>query len=247
MSEAASLSPLDTARFGIVTARAANVTAERLPEILRFCDEHAVELLIARCDGADQAAARALGLAGLVLVEAQIVYRGPVTAGSTQPGIRPARPDDTSAVEELARAGFRNYAGHYHADGRLPAEPCTELYVDWTLRGLRGETVDAFFVAELDGRVAGFGMFTLARDELTFLLSSVAPWAHGRRLYNAILAHGRAWGHEHGARSVVGTVAHGTISAHRNLLRAELLPESSVSTYHGWRDQPAQPSRISRA
>lgn len=230
-----------------MTARAADVTAERLPEILRFCEEHSVEFLIARCHGADQAAARALSLAGLFLVEAQINYRGPVVDEPPRPETRLGRPEDERAVEEVARAGFEHYAGHYHADGRLPGGPCTELYVDWTLRGLRGEASDAFFVAEIDGRLAGFGMFALAGEDLTFQLSSVASWARGHRLYNAILTHGMVWGKERGARFVLGTVAHGTVSAHRNLLVAGLLPESSTSTYHGWRDQLLQPSRISRA
>jgi len=72
---------------------------------------------------------------------------------------------------------------------------------------------------------------------LRYQLSSAATWARGHRLYNAILDRGMAWGLERGAREVLGVVAHGTTSAHRNLIRAGMRPVSSSSTYHGWRDR----------
>jgi hypothetical protein len=236
---AISLSELDSDRFGVRTARAAEVSSSQVPALLEFCREHRVELLIARCGGADDAAARALSLAGLTLVEAQLIYRSPLRPGQHAGLVREATPGDEAAVAEIARAGFENYGGHYHADPRLPRNACRDLYVDWAIRGIRREAADSAYVAELDGRVAAFGLFTCDDDEVTFALSSVAPWARGRGLYREVLERGMTWGVERGARSVVGVVAHGTVGAHRNLIAAGLRPEGSVSTFHGWRETMA--------
>jgi hypothetical protein len=45
------------------------------------------------------------------------------------------------------------------------------------------------------------------------------------------------WGSDRGADAVLGVVPHGNIPAHRNLIKAGLRPVSSISTFHGWRDQ----------
>jgi hypothetical protein len=230
---------MDSARFGLAVARADDVTAEAVPELLEFCAARRIDLLIARCDGGDQAAGRALTGAGLVMLEAMMNYRGPLAPGALRDEVREARPDDAPELERLAREGFADYNGHYHADPRLPREACREIYVDWTLRGLAGEGADVVFVAELDRRVAAYGLFTIAGELLQFQLSSAAAWARGHQLYNAILDQGMAWGLERGAREVLGVVAHSTTPAHRNLVRAGLRPVSSFSTYHGWRDQLA--------
>jgi hypothetical protein len=235
MTEAVALSSLDSERFGITVARAPEVTADAVGSILQYCERHGVELLIARCAGADHATARALTGAGLFQLEAQITYRGQLRPGPGPPSVRVAVADDTDAVLELARLGFSDYAGHYHADPRLPREACRDVYVDWTRRGISGEASDAMYVAELDGRLCGFGFFTRESDhEIQYQLATVAPWARGRGLYSAILAHGMSWGLDQGADAVLGIVAHGTISAHRNLLAAGLLPVSATSTFHGW-------------
>jgi hypothetical protein len=196
-----------------------------------------VNLLIARADGADHVAARSLGLAGLFLLEVQITYRGPLTDTTSGPGIREAVPEDAAGIADLARMGFQDYGGHYHADPRLPADLCRELYVDWALRGLAGEAADVVYVVEVDERLAAFGLFARTEGDVAFLLSAVAPWARGLRLYRAILARGMAWGRAAGASSATGVVAHGTLAAHRNLIASGLRPVASTATFHGWRDR----------
>jgi hypothetical protein len=240
MTELVALSPLDSERFGITVARAPEVTADAVGRIVEFCERHRVELLIARCAGSDQAAARALTRAGLSLLEAQITYRGPLRPRPCPPSVRAAVADDTDGVLELARLGFSDYAGHYHADPRLPRETCRDVYVDWARRAISGEVADAMYVAELDGRPCAFGFFTRENEhEIQYQLATVAPWARGRGLYSAILERGMSWGLAQGADAVLGVVAHGTIGAHRNLLAAGLLPVSATSTFHGWYPLPS--------
>jgi len=233
----ASISPLDSERFGIVVARADDVVGSAVPALLSFVREHDVEMVIARCEGADQDAARALVDAGMDLLESQITYRGPVEPQAHEDRIREAVPEDADAVAELARTGFENLAGHYHADSRLASHAPREIYVDWTLRGLAGEAADVFYVAELEGRVAAFGMFSQDGPEVTFLLSTVAERARGEGLYAAILRRGMTWGAERGAEAMIGITAHGNIPPQRNLIKAGLRPVAATSTFHGWRDR----------
>jgi hypothetical protein len=231
------LSALDSERFGLTIARAGEIVAGDVPKVLAFCRAHAVDMVIARCEGTDHGASRALTAAGLQLVEGLVVYRGSLVPLPPEPAVRPASAADASAVADIARAGFADYGGHYHADPRLPLAPCCDLYVDWAVRGVSGDAADAAFVAEVDGVVAAFGLWTVSGGEVTFQLSSVASWARGRGLYRAILRRGMAWGMGQGASTVIGIVAHGTVTAHRNLIAEGLRPVGGTSTFHGWTDR----------
>ncbi|HET7443402.1 MAG TPA: GNAT family N-acetyltransferase [Solirubrobacterales bacterium] len=237
-SPVATLSPLDSERFGIVVARADSVTAEALPQLLEFCAEHEVEMVIARCDGADVAAAKALTAAGMTALESQLIYRGSLRP-RRDAAIRAGQPEDREAVAALAEAGFEQLVGHYHADPRLDPEACRAGYVEWTLRGLEGDAADAFFVYEHEGAVRAYGMFDEAGREATYILATVDPACRGMGLYTALLHHGMAWAEERGAEEIVGVCAHGNVAPQRNLLKAGMLPVATTTTFHGWRDQIA--------
>jgi GNAT superfamily N-acetyltransferase len=230
------LSPLDSERFGIVVARAARVAAGDVAALLAYCEEREVELLIARCDGADVAATKALTAAGLNAVEAQITYQAPL-APAWHPAVREGVAADRDAVAELARSGFGELVGHYHADPRLPEEACAEGYVEWALRGLDGEAADVFYVAEVEQRPAAFAMFSQAGEESIFLLATIAESARGLGLYPALLHHGMAWAAERGAETMTCITSHGNIAPQRNLIKAGCRPVASTTTFHGWSDR----------
>ncbi|MFL5844058.1 MAG: GNAT family N-acetyltransferase [Solirubrobacteraceae bacterium] len=233
------ISEMDSARFGLVVARAAPAGESDLEPMLGFCADHDVDLVIARCDAADSALSRALRAAGLESVEGQIVYRGPACERPSHPGIRPAVAGDEEAIATLAARGFDEYGGHYFSDPRLPAELCKDLYVDWARRGASGEAADEIVVAEHGGGVAAFGMWTISGDEVTFQLAAVAPEARRLGLYTALTLHGQDWAHRQGAKSVIGIVAHATLGSHRMFSGAGWRPEQASTTFHGWRDRMA--------
>ncbi len=232
----AELSPLDSKRFGIVVARAVAVTEAAVPSLLEFCERHGVELLIARCDGADLVAARALSAAGSIAVDVQMTYRGPLDPARS-PMVREAGADDRAAVAELARGGFRRYVGHYHADSRLSADACADGYVDWALRGLAGDAADVCYLTELDGAPLAFGMFKRQDDAIAVVLAAVGDAGRGRELHTGMLHHGMAWGAERGAQEMVAVTGHSNIPAQRNFIKVGLRPVASTITFHGWRDQ----------
>lgn len=230
------LSPLDSERFGVVAARAGEVAANDLPALLRFCEEHEVELLIARCDGADLGALRALTAAGLVALDAQIVFEGlPDAAPDSR--FRPATASDRDAIAALARVSFDRYPGHYQADPRLDPEACAEGYVDWALRGLAGEAADVVFVAEAAGELQAFATVEQREDEAIVHLAGVAESAQGSGLHTGVLRHAMAWAAERGASGMTAITSHHNLSAQRNFIKLGLRPVASTMTFHGWRDQ----------
>jgi GNAT superfamily N-acetyltransferase len=231
-----SLSPLDSERFGVVAARADEVAASDPPALLEFCERHEVELLIARCDGADLGALRALTAAGLVALDAQVVFRG-VPEAAWDPRFRPATAADRDAVARLARASFDRYAGHYQADPRLEAEACVEGYVDWALRGLAGDAADVVFVAEAAGEPVAFATVEQRENEVILHLVGVAELARGNGLHTGVLGHAMAWAAERGAGTMIGITSHNNISAQRNFIKVGMRPVGSTMTFHGWRDQ----------
>jgi len=234
------LSPLDSARFGVVAARADEVTANDLPALLEFCAEHEVELLIARCDGADLGALRALTAAGLRALDAQIVFEG-LPEAVRDSRFRPATAADGDAIAALARVSFDRYAGHYQADPRLDVEACAEGYVDWALRGLAGEAADVVFVAEIGGELAAFATVEQRDEEVIVHLAGVAESRQGSGLHAGVLGHAMAWAAERGARGMVAITSHNNLSAQHNFIKLGLRPVSSTMTFHGWRDQLGLP------
>ena len=59
-----SLSYLDEQRFGIRSARAMQITANALPEIMEYSQQQMVQFLIARCSTKDLSTVQALERAG---------------------------------------------------------------------------------------------------------------------------------------------------------------------------------------
>jgi ribosomal protein S18 acetylase RimI-like enzyme len=234
------VSPLESEHFGLVVARADAVEDEQIPALLSFCERNEVELVIARCDGRDLAAARGLIDAGMVRLEAQIAYEGKLWEIPNANEVREGTERDLEAVAEVARRAFCDMPSHYHVDPRLPLEACNEAYVDWTRRGLRGEAADAFFVAELDGRAVGFTMFGGEGDRVHSILSAVDPDYQRRGLYSSLFARGMEWGLERGAERMFIVTPHGNIAAQRNQIRLGLKPVGSTATFHGWRDRLKQ-------
>jgi hypothetical protein len=232
----AALSPLDSERFGVVAARVEGVAASDVPRLLEFCERNEVELLIARCDGADLDALRALNDAGLVALDAQIVYGGlPEAAWDSR--YRPATAADRDAIAALARVSFDRYPGHYQADPHLDVEACAEGYVDWALRGLAGDAADITFVAEIAGELAAFATVEQRQNKVIVHLAGVAELTRGEGLHAAVLGHAMAWGAERDAHGMIAITSHHNLSAQRNFIKLGLRPVASTMTFHGWRDQ----------
>src|SRR5688572_7918236 len=129
------LSTLDENRFGVRTARAMNLTAPLLPQVIEFCQKRQVKFLIARCPTHDLHAAQSMECNGFLVMDTLVYFRYALS-GNFLPehrdvAIHLVREEDTKLISQVAAQAFQGYDGHYHADSRLNRAVCDELYIDW--------------------------------------------------------------------------------------------------------------------
>jgi len=237
-------SPLDEACFGVRTARASALTAERLAAVLGFCRSQRIELLIARCRTDDLAAAQAIETAGGQLMDTLIYYgrelaRAPLPSDPMLASIRPVASTDADALSAIAREAFRGYHGHYHADPRLDDRACDEAYVSWTRRSCQSRAVASeILVCELDGAVAAFATMRMnSPEEGEGMLTGVAPWAQGKGVYRGLIVKGLVWCQAQGAARMVLSTQITNLAVQKVWVRLGFEPRSSYYTFHKWFDR----------
>jgi len=239
----AQLSPLDTQRFGVRTARARVTTVEEVPEVLDFCAREGVQFLIARCRADDLRIAHQLEQAGGRLMDTLVYYRrdlrkAPVPEEKPPVLIRPARPEDEEAIRHVATEAFRGYRGHYHADPRLDPAKADEAYVDWAVRSCRGELADEVLVAVGDnGMLLSFATLRLnSQEEGEGVLFAVHPEAQGRGIYRALILEGMRWCMQQKVASMVVSTQITNIAVQKVWVRAGFEPSHAYYTFHVWFD-----------
>ncbi len=235
----ARLSPLDTARWGCVSAAASDVTPDTLARVLSFCRENAVRFLIARCSTGDLAAAQAMEEGGFRLMDTLVYFARELAAvpseGAALP-VRAVRPGEDAVVAEVASRAFAGYYGHYHADPRLDRRQCDEVYVDWARRSCVSlEVADGVLVCEVEGRIAAFATLRLNSDiEGEGVLFGVAPEAQGRGIYRALMLGGMAWCLGRGRKRMVVSTQVTNQAVQKVWTRLGFEPSKSYYTFHKW-------------
>jgi hypothetical protein len=71
---------------------------------------------------------------------------------------RLATPEDLSEVLAVSEKAFANHFGRYNSDPKMPHGAATEVYREWVRSSFRG-WADWILVAEIEGRIAGFGVW----------------------------------------------------------------------------------------
>jgi ribosomal protein S18 acetylase RimI-like enzyme len=238
------VSQLDSQRFGIITARSDGITAEKVPLALEFCHSQNVQLLIARCRVEDVAAIHALGKSAFELMDTLVYYkrdlaRSPVV-NPGESSVRMLQAGEEPQVEAIARASFRDYSGHYHADPRLDRTACTEVYASWA-RSLCDQKQSSGFVlaAPGPGGLVGFGGFRRApHDQGELLLGAVSSAARGAGLYGRLTLAGMFRLQSMGATEFVTSTYLGNWAAQASWVAIGLHPSSAYHTFHRWFDRP---------
>jgi GNAT superfamily N-acetyltransferase len=238
------LSPLDEYRFGIRTAKARLITPEDVRAALEFCRAEGVQLLIARCPSSALTTAHALEAAGGRLMDVLIYHVFDVEKISMPRDDNPiksrfAGPEDASAVAELARAVFRGYQGHYHADPRLDPVKCDEVYVSWAERSCQSrEVADAvLLLVEGDAILAFVTMRLVSPEEAEIAVGGVSPAAQGRGLYRTFIVRSMQWCTARRARRVVVSTQITNVAVQKVWSRLGFEPSHSDLTFHAWFDE----------
>ena len=240
-NDAAELSPLDEARFGVRSARARVVSTENLPAVLAFCAANQVEFLVTRCPTSDIAAAHAMEAAGFQLMDTLLYLRfdlktHPIPINQSDVLIRPVQPSEVGQVGELARAAFTTYYGHYHADPKLDHRKSTEVYVDWAERCCTDPAAaNLVLVAEAEGQLVGFRALRVNSPlQGEFILAGVNPQFQRRGIYRAFIVEGLKWCREQGLVEVLNSTHVANVAVQRACLHAGFEPAYSWYTFHKW-------------
>lgn len=235
------LSPLEHARFGFVTARGELSPEESIHAVLQRAHELGAEVVMLRVptsnlQGTQQALAHGAILADtLVYYEAEVSEPASVALAA---GLhrRMLGPQDAHKVETLARAAFRDYVGHYHADAKLSREAADETYASWAYRSCEGPPVaDAVIGIEDDGgNIVGFITLRQAGELALIELNAVSP-AHQRRgIYAALVGLSMNWASQQGCRKVSVSTQLNNVSVQKVWCRFGFEPARSYYTLHLW-------------
>lgn len=237
------MSDIDTERFGIKTARVVGLTSESLYPALDFCSEKKVKLLIARCDMSDLDAAQSMEKHGFLLMDTLIYYtldliKHPIPSDHGVACVRPLRTGEEETIILIAQEAFRGYFGHYHADKKLNNSQCDEAYVDWTRKACAAKDSENFLVAEVEGKIVGFGVQRMNNaEEGEYYLGGIHPDFQGRRLYHSFLCKAMEWFLSRGARRMLLSTQLQNISVQKVLIRFGLEISKGYYTYHKWFDE----------
>jgi GNAT superfamily N-acetyltransferase len=234
------LSPLDTARWNVPTAKMSGITAQTLPGALAFCRQHGIGFLIARCPAADLAAAQAMEREGFGLMDTLVYYScklmSHVPAEPDAVSVRELAAGEEAAVAAIAQKAFSGYIGHYHSDPRLERTQCDEVYIDWARRACASTgPAEGVLVASAGGVIIAFATMRLnSAEEGEGVLFGVAPAAQGRGVYRALMRGGMRWCRERGCARMVVSTQITNFAVQKVWTRLGFEPSDALYTFHRW-------------
>jgi GNAT superfamily N-acetyltransferase len=235
------LSKLDHARFGVVTAKVVVEPGQSVAEALRQCDDLGAEFNIIRVPTHCHAQIAELERSGAFLADTLLYTRNDRISLSeiTWPegySIREATADDARAVGAVARASFSGYDGHYHNDPKLRREDADETYASWAENCcINPNVADVVLIVEKQSEVVGFAALrtidSVAFDGVLFGVDR----AHRRlglmaRLLNASIA----WGVERGFTAMEYSTHLTNVPALNAVTGRGFHFDRSMHTFHRW-------------
>jgi GNAT superfamily N-acetyltransferase len=240
------LSQLDMERFGIVVAKATPESSDEIEAVDEACLDQNVEMLIARIKADRLDIAQSLEQRGAFLTDVLVYYGRSIAAERERllnlpddrngVRIRPCRPEEATAVRDMARLSFKGYSGHYHSDPRLDRNSCDEVYVDWAYRScIDREVAHEVLVAESDGNLIAFGTVRMNTPvEAEGVLFGVNPAARGTGVYRSLIQQSMAWATRKGGTQVVYSTQISNLAVQKVWVREGCEPHHTYLTFHKW-------------
>ncbi|WP_052664295.1 GNAT family N-acetyltransferase [Nitriliruptor alkaliphilus] len=238
-------SPLDADRFAIEVARLSLAPGDRLDLDAPPLDSGAYDLVIARCAADDGANIAALEAAGGRLMDVHVSFDRDLADADADldPDDEPidvATAADADAISALCRSAFARSTGHYHADPRLPADRCTELYADWGRRLAIDPAVTVVVQRDAGGGIIGLATFSLDEpaQQATVALDAVHEDHRGTGTFARLGRQRLALARRAGADRIVTAVHLQNVASCRANERIGFRIASAELTFHIWRRTP---------
>lgn len=234
------INALESARFGVVAAHVCDPHAGQNAINAAAMPLH-VQMLTLRIECGDHASIHAAEADDFRLMDTVVYYERALAEplrelGASDVAIRQARPEDSAAVADIARASFSNYLGHFHADPRLDPASADAAYVDWARSSVSNQSdTDQAKVLIHDDRIAGF--LTTRRNsraEFEIVLNAVHPDCQGRGHYERLLHDAVVRGHDEGAERIIVSTQLDNFRVQRIWSKVGFRLARARHTFHKW-------------
>ena len=183
------------------------ILQELLDKLTRSLADRGTECVVCKLQSNELPVIHALEQRGFLLMDTLLdfvldFFRTPIKESNLprrgeQLKIRRAKRADLPELMALSEKAFADYSGRYHADPQMPPGTATKIYAEWVRSAFQG-WADWILVAEVDGKIAGYGIWRKpleieAKNSLGvahYNLAAVHPEFSGRGLYTALALDG---------------------------------------------------------
>jgi ribosomal protein S18 acetylase RimI-like enzyme len=225
--------PWDTEFFGIRIARIHGAIArDDMPVIEDWCAKESIRCAYLLTGSGDAETIRVAEDHHFHLTDLRLTLERRLSAGMEMPTcVRPARENDIPELVNMARVNHTDSRFYY--DPGFPRERCDALYATWAEKSCRG-WADAVFVAEQDGRTAGYITCHDDKSSGRIGLVGVAGWARGGGLGRELLQASLSFFASRNLPSVTVVTQLRNVGAQRLYQRNGFVARSLELWYHRW-------------
>jgi len=223
-----------------------------LDELTRSLVDRGTQCVVCRIHSTELPAIHALEQRGFLLMDSLLDFvfdfsRTPIEEinpprRDKQLKIRRAKPADLSALMAINEKAFTGYFGRYHADPQMPPGTATKIYAQWVRSAFQG-WADWILVAEVDGRIVGYGLWRKpleieAKNSLSvahYDLAAIDPEFLGRGLWTALMFDGMGIARNY-AQYLVGPVHVCNYPVQHTLQKLGWRISGARHSFHKWLD-----------
>jgi GNAT superfamily N-acetyltransferase len=202
--------------------QAVTILHELIEKLTRTLADRGAQFLVCKVQSNERAAIHALEQSGFLLMDTLLDFVFDFSHGCIKEiaagregeplKIRPAKAADLPASMAISEKVFADYFGRFHADPQMPTGAATRVYTEWVRSAFAG-WADWILVAEMDGKIAGYGIWRKPLDiekrhslsVAHYDLAAVDPQFRGGGLWAALMLDGMRIAHDF-AQYVIGPV-----------------------------------------
>ncbi|MGE5212200.1 MAG: N-acetyltransferase family protein [Nitrospirota bacterium] len=232
---------------------APRIFRELITALMQTLVNRTTECVVCRVQSSELSAIHALEQSGFLLMDTLLDFvfdfsRTPMEKirfpeRDRQLKIRHAKAADLPILIEINEKSFGDYFGRYHADPQMPEGTATRIYTEWVRSAFQG-WADWILVAELDNKIAGYGLWRKPRgaEERNSLkvahydLAAIDPEFRSRGLWTALMLDGMLIAREF-ARYLIGPVHVTNFPVQHLLQKFGWNTSGARHSFHKWLNQ----------